>query len=224
MARYIRLRETIIILNISALQCDERCSNYSPCISTCTVETCDTLNQITQNKMCKEDNCIEGCEAKPCPEDHVYLNSSLLECVPRNACKVLCMEIDGVIYLEGDLMEGDDCYSCYCSRGKQICKGQPCTSLATEAPLVKMTTLQQTEEVLCVDGWSEWINQDTVFDKSKVTQKLTEIEPLPSSLIMVTYFFNVHFFNVIFCYVTVQVKIWWKMHHQKYERHPVPYC
>lgn len=113
----------------TAMQCDERCSQYSPCISTCPTETCDNLLVQKQlSKICSEDTCIEGCQTKQCPPDYVYSNSSLSECVPRNSCKVFCMEIDGVKYYEGDLIKEDDCHSCYCSRNQQICKGQPCTT------------------------------------------------------------------------------------------------
>lgn len=113
------------------MQCDERCSQYSPCISTCPTETCDNLlikNQLSTEN-CNEDTCIEGCESKPCPPGQVYLNSSLLECVPRNVCRVVCLEIEGVTYYEGDLIEQDDCHSCFCSRGKKTCKGQPCVTV-----------------------------------------------------------------------------------------------
>lgn len=120
------------ILYFSAIQCDERCATYSPCVSSCPQETCDNL--LLQNplsKLCKEDSCIEGCAPKPCPPDYVYMNSSLTECVPRNVCKPICLEINSIIYYEGDLMEGDDCHNCFCTRGKKTCKGQPCTTLPT---------------------------------------------------------------------------------------------
>lgn len=111
------------------MQCDERCSNYEPCISTCPIETCDnTMDHGQISKGCEKETCIEGCQVKPCASDFIYLNSSLLECVPRNICKPLCLEIKGVAYYEGDLMEKDDCHSCYCSRGKKQCQGQPCST------------------------------------------------------------------------------------------------
>lgn len=101
----------------SAIQCDQRCSQYSPCISTCPEETCDTVLMTEKiSKTCKEDTCIEGCNPKPCPSGSIYLNSTFLECVPRNVCKPICMEIEGKTYYEGDLIEEDDCHSCYCSR------------------------------------------------------------------------------------------------------------
>lgn len=43
------------------MQCDETCSNYSPCISACPVETCDnTLEYKQVTTMCNQDTCIEG--------------------------------------------------------------------------------------------------------------------------------------------------------------------
>lgn len=114
---------------ISAIQCDENCAKYSPCVSTCPIETCENLLvQSPMNKLCKEDVCIEGCQPKLCPHDHVFLNSSLSECVPRNVCKPVCLQIDDVTYFEGDLIEEDACHTCFCSRGKKSCKGSPCTT------------------------------------------------------------------------------------------------
>lgn len=170
----------------SAMQCDERCSNYSPCISTCPTETCDNLLTHGQlSKTCKEETCIEGCVPKPCAPGHIYLNSSFLECVPRNICRPACLEIDGVTYYEGDLVEGDECYSCYCSRGQKVCKGQPCSTVqvvTTKAP----TTHMLEQFVKCQSGWTQWINQDkanvlkTIFRKKK-----TDFEPLPTPLLLV---------------------------------------
>ncbi|XP_066254573.1 hemocytin [Euwallacea similis] len=161
------------------MQCDQRCAEYQPCISTCPHETCDNLMVNDKlSKSCSEDACIEGCSPKPCPPDHVYLNESYIECVPRNICKPICMEFEGVVYYEGDLMQEDDCHSCYCSRGEKICKGQPCSS--TEVP-VFATTVQQEQDVQCLDGWSAWINQDL---KEKFKIKLSDIEPLPSAIIL----------------------------------------
>jgi von Willebrand factor len=167
------------------MQCDERCSNYSPCISTCPTETCDNLLTHGQlSKTCKEETCIEGCVPKPCAPGHIYLNSSFLECVPRNICRPACLEIDGVTYYEGDLVEGDECYSCYCSRGQKVCKGQPCSTVqvvTTKAP----TTHMLEQFVKCQSGWTQWINQDkanvlkTIFRKKK-----TDFEPLPTPLLL----------------------------------------
>ncbi|EFA10333.2 hemocytin [Tribolium castaneum] len=160
------------------MQCDTRCSNYNPCVSTCPIETCDNL--LTQvGKNCKEETCIEGCEAKPCPPDHIYANSSMFECVPRNVCKPICAEIDGVTYFEGDLVEGDECYSCFCSRGQKVCKGQPCST--TPLP----TTHQLEQNMKCESGWSQWINQDKVKPtKTGLRKKQSDYEPLPTLLLL----------------------------------------
>lgn len=98
------------------MQCDQRCTTYSPCISTCPEETCDNILTNKQIlKTCNEDTCIEGCSPKPCPPGYIYTNSSLLECAPKNVCKPICLEVNNVTYYEGDLIEEDECHSCYCS-------------------------------------------------------------------------------------------------------------
>lgn len=124
------------------MQCDDHCTKYSPCISSCPIETCDNLLILNQlSKLCTEDACIEGCQPKPCPMGHVYLNSSLTDCVPRNTCKVFCMEIEGKIYYEGDLVEGDDCHSCFCSRGKKTCQGKPCLHIIVSTIILSLFVL-----------------------------------------------------------------------------------
>ncbi|KAF7263559.1 hypothetical protein GWI33_001874, partial [Rhynchophorus ferrugineus] len=171
--------------HLCPIQCDERCAKYSPCISTCPQETCDNLltnSKLTKN--CGEDTCVEGCNPKPCPPDQVYLNDSYIDCVPRNTCKPICMELDGVTYYEGDLVEEDDCHSCYCSRGEKICKGQPCTT--TEPTIFTTHQLEQVQQ--CVSGWTSWINQDRerIAKGNKKKKKLNDIEPLPTPLLLST--------------------------------------
>lgn len=138
------------------LQCNEEFSTYSPCISTCPRETCDNLIK-DGSRLCTEDTCVEGCQFKPCSEDQVYWNATYTECIPKSTCKTpFCAEINGVIYYEGDRVRGDDCQSCFCSRGKVTCKGEPCVTSG------------------CVDGWSKWINKNKAMYK-----KETDEEPLP---------------------------------------------
>jgi len=109
------------------MQCDPKCSHYSPCISACPVETCDNiLDQAKDDRMCKEDTCVEGCLIKECPENTIYFNDTYSECTPKAVCKPVCLEMDGVIYYEGDKIPKDDCQTCHCSRGKEICSGTPC--------------------------------------------------------------------------------------------------
>lgn len=157
------------------LQCDEQCSVYSPCISTCPRKTCDNLMTVKHGSyLCSEDTCVEGCLFKPCPEGQVYWNVSYTECTPKSTCKSpFCAEINGVTFYEGDRVSGDDCQSCFCSRGKVTCKGEPCTSTTSST-----VTVPQAEPQKCVDGWSMWINKDTAV-KGK---KSMDVEPLPDSM------------------------------------------
>lgn len=79
------------------MQCDVDCSMYTPCMSACPLETCEnsvTLKSLSH--LCSEDTCVEGCQPKGCPVDQVYKNDSLTECVPKETCKLFCMNIDGV--------------------------------------------------------------------------------------------------------------------------------
>nr|XP_034190302.1 hemocytin [Osmia lignaria] len=154
------------------IQCDEKCSSYSPCVTTCPRETCDNLMTLKdQSHLCSQDTCVEGCSTKSCPENQVYTNDSYTECVPKETCKSFCIEIEGVTYYEGDNVKSDDCQTCYCSRGKVLCKGEPCTTTAA-------STVPLEEPQKCVDGWTAWINQDPGI-KGK---KIKDIEPLPTLL------------------------------------------
>lgn len=156
------------------IQCDERCSTYSPCISTCPQETCDNLATHGDTlHLCTGDSCVEGCLPKPCPEGLVYRNTSYLECVPKATCKPLCMEIDGITYFEGDKVKGDDCQTCFCSRGKIVCKGEECSHETTLSPTVPMDSYHK-----CIDGWTTWLNRDKPVEE----KKYTDIEPLPNSI------------------------------------------
>lgn len=150
-------------------QCDEEFGTYSPCVSTCPRETCDNLMTVKDGShLCAEDTCVEGCRYKGCPVGQVYWNDTYAECTSKSMCKTpFCTEIDGVTYYEGDRVRGDDCQSCFCSRGKVTCKGEPCTT-------GKPVTVSQIEPQKCIDGWSKWINQDKAMRK-----KTVEVEPLP---------------------------------------------
>lgn len=77
-------------------------------------------------------------------------------------------------YYEGDNVKNDDCQTCYCSRGKVLCKGEPCTTTAA-------STVPLEEPQKCIDGWTAWINQDPAI-KGK---KIKDIEPLPTILDLV---------------------------------------
>ncbi|XP_046603352.1 hemocytin isoform X1 [Neodiprion virginianus] len=156
------------------MQCDEDCSTYSPCVSTCPRETCDNIFILGDNShLCSLDSCVEGCLPKPCPEGKIYQNSSYSECVPKASCKPVCMVIDGVTYYEGDQIESDDCHSCYCSRSKKTCQGQPCPTTPESIPTIPME-----EKHECISGWTTWINRDLPVKGKKVS----DVEPLPSTL------------------------------------------
>lgn len=156
------------------LQCDERCSVYSPCVSTCPRKTCDNLMTVKHGShLCTEDTCVEGCSFKPCPEGQVYLNASYIDCVPKSTCRIpFCAEINGVTVYEGDRVSGDDCQSCFCSHGKVTCKGERCTGTTPTT----ITVFHENREK-CVDGWSAWINKN----KSPAVKgkKFLDVEPLP---------------------------------------------
>ncbi|XP_043259225.1 hemocytin isoform X1 [Colletes gigas] len=153
------------------MQCNEKCSTYSPCVSTCPRETCDNLMILKdQSHLCSQDTCVEGCSVKTCSNGEVYSNDSYTECVPREVCKIPCIEINGVTYYEGDSVSNDDCQACFCSRGKVLCKGEPCTTVLSTVPLE--------EPQKCVDGWSVWLNQDPAIKGRKIKDR----EPLPSHL------------------------------------------
>lgn len=59
---------------------------------------------------------FSGCKIKPCGEEEIYLNNTFTECVPKSVCKHVCLERDGITYYEGDLIDGDECSTCHCSR------------------------------------------------------------------------------------------------------------
>ena len=51
----------LLFIFFIAIQCDEKCSHYSPCVQTCPKQTCD--NYIIHkkfNQLCSEDACVEG--------------------------------------------------------------------------------------------------------------------------------------------------------------------
>lgn len=70
------------------------------------------------------------------------------------------------------------------SREEKVCKGQPCT---TEAPEV-FTTHQMEQISQCKPGWTVWLNQDKgSFTKTKKRTKKKEIEPLPTTTLLVSF-------------------------------------
>ncbi|XP_069683352.1 hemocytin isoform X2 [Periplaneta americana] len=165
------------------VQCDEKCSHYSPCVQTCPKETCD--NYLFYNKLnhlCSEEPCVEGCEVTPCPSGKVYNNATSPECVPVASCKTFCMKVNGVTYYEGDVMEEDECHKCTCSHQKKVCIGVSCappTTLPTTlTPEITVpSTLPPNIERECRSGWSTWLSRDNQKDNP-----VTDTEALPTSL------------------------------------------
>lgn len=80
-----------------------------------------------------------------------------------------------VTYYEGDTVNSDNCQTCFCSRGKVLCKGEPCTT--TFVP----TTVLWDEAQRCIEGWTAWINQDQAIKG----RKIKDVEPLPTLLDLV---------------------------------------
>lgn len=136
--------------------------------------------------MCVEDTCVEGCQLKPCPDGEIYQNDSYASCVPQSQCRPVCLELDGKLYFEGDQTRSDNCQTCHCSKGKEVCIGAPCTApsiLPDHGPAFKLDDAQ----VDCKSGWSEWINQDKLSDNAKSEKnnmKTGDIEPLPSDFLL----------------------------------------
>lgn len=165
-----------------AMQCDPHCSEYKSCISACPIETCDNiLDQAQHQRMCVEDTCVEGCQLKPCPFGEIYQNNSHTNCVPKSLCRSVCIELNGKEYFEGDQTRSDDCQTCHCSKGKEVCIGAPCTPPAPPTPAAfKLDDAQ----IKCKTGWTEWLNQDKLGADVKADEvkdmKVGDVEPLPT--------------------------------------------
>ncbi|XP_035218784.1 SCO-spondin-like, partial [Stegodyphus dumicola] len=130
------------------IQCEE-CATYESCIPSCPKMTCE--NELIYGKIkeaCTFDFCVEGCNPKPCPEGQIYNNGREYKCVPQVDCVAPCMEINGVLYNEGDRITDpkvtDSCQSCHCRRGSIHCVGEPCVKEQPQACLQ--------------GGWTPWMN------------------------------------------------------------------
>ncbi|XP_078460294.1 mucin-5AC-like [Lampetra planeri] len=104
------------------MQCGHCPMEYSACTSACP-KTCKNAmfyNDILSN--CK-DSCVEGCA---CPDGYV-LDESEKSCVKEDEC-VFCIIVAGIKYKEGAVIPtmSDKCHTCYCSKGRIHCLGQPC--------------------------------------------------------------------------------------------------
>ncbi|KAA0190908.1 hypothetical protein HAZT_HAZT005302, partial [Hyalella azteca] len=91
------------------MQCDETCEHYEPCIPTCGTSTCDTLLAPT-SPTCVDATCVEGCARDVCPPGHVHKSASDKSCVPAVDCDKKCLEEEGKVFMEGDVMSEDDCH------------------------------------------------------------------------------------------------------------------
>ena len=125
-----------MLLKRLALQCNEECSSYTSCMSTCPPVTCD--NPFGSSALCSGDACVEGkyhfeihsippyelllsikffslgCQPRACPRGQIHRSAKELSCMPISDCRsALCMVVDGVMYAEGDVMERDACHAWY---------------------------------------------------------------------------------------------------------------
>nr|XP_014086275.2 hemocytin [Bactrocera oleae] len=168
------------------MQCDPHCAEYKACTPACAVETCDNfLDQGMTERMCNQENCIEGCFIKPCDEGMIYLNDTYKECVPKADCKPVCMIRDGKTYYEGDVTYTDDCATCRCSKKKEVCSGVKCKEPLTTTERPSNSVLDSTTphaygtdtQPQCVRGWTHWFDNDG--DATGKIVRLNDEEKLP---------------------------------------------
>ncbi|XP_050428341.1 hemocytin-like [Adelges cooleyi] len=159
--------------------CPIQCENgtaYESCISPCSFKSCDDFLSRT-TELCDRKLCVEGCIRPHCPQGQVYLNVSSKICVPINSCKIPCkVEGSDELFNEGDIVFEDKCHTCYCSRNKKICKGQPCVQ--TFEPEIVLTTPSYVIPVVesqCLSGWSVWIKRSHENNGTN-----SGFQPLPS--------------------------------------------
>lgn len=168
------------------MQCDPHCAEYKACTPACAVETCDNfLDQGMTERMCNQENCIEGCFIKPCDEGMIYLNDTYKECVPKADCKPVCMIRDGKTYYEGDVTYIDDCATCRCSKKKEVCSGVKCKEPLTTTERPSNSIFDSTTphaygtdtQPKCVRGWTRWFDKDG--DATGKIVRLNDEEKLP---------------------------------------------
>ncbi|XP_055937840.1 hemocytin-like [Argiope bruennichi] len=131
------------------IQCEE-CATYDSCIPSCPKKTCENEYRYGRiEEACSNDFCVEGCNPKPCPAGQIYNNEVEYKCIPEVDCVVPCLEVNGVIYNEGDrvtdLEVADPCQSCHCHRGSIQCTGSRCVKQEPLRPCLKT-------------GWTPWMN------------------------------------------------------------------
>ncbi|VVC41699.1 Hypothetical protein CINCED_3A025143 [Cinara cedri] len=153
------------------IQC-ENGTSYNSCIPRCSQKSCDDYATLSVGS-CDDKFCIEGCaKGNNCPYGQVYENSTSNVCVPKNKCKIPC-KIEGIdrLFSDGDVVIEDSCHSCFCSRNKKVCKGQPCDTTSTSTTTTTTTTttskpiLDQSKNKTCSNGWSAWIHVNRLHSK-----------------------------------------------------------
>ncbi|XP_070069456.1 hemocytin-like [Drosophila takahashii] len=161
------------------MQCDTHCSDYSACTPACPPETCDNLlDQGDAARLCHHENCVEGCQVKPCPLNHIYLNDSYSTCVPRTDCKPVCLVRNDITYFEGDITYTDECATCRCSKKKEVCSGKPCppTTTTVKPPTTGTEDPKDPFGKYCVNGWTRWLDRGSSLGGIN----LNDLEPLPN--------------------------------------------
>uniref|UniRef100_A0A481MQJ2 Hemolectin n=1 Tax=Nipponaphis monzeni TaxID=196483 RepID=A0A481MQJ2_9HEMI len=152
--------------NMCPMQC-ENGTLYDSCIPRCSQKSCEDYEY--QTALCDDTFCIEGCSKDHCPPGQVYINSTSEVCISKHKCKIPC-KIEGIdkVFNDGDVVVEDSCHSCFCSRNRKVCKGQPCPTTITTTTVTTSTTTtirpvsektnNKTIKYSCSDGWSAWIN------------------------------------------------------------------
>ncbi|KAK6627245.1 hypothetical protein RUM44_009722 [Polyplax serrata] len=144
--------------HLCPMQCSAG-SDYHSCISTCPPKSCK--NRHHQHPIlfdaCSREPCVEGCQKPICEPGYVLIDDNSISCVPITTCKSACLTVNNVTYLEGDIMESDDCHSCYCSRHRKICLGMPCPKYSsTQVPASTDVNIEvitpSTSLPVCPDG------------------------------------------------------------------------
>ena len=52
-----------------------------------------------------------GCAKDVCPASQVHKSATDLDCVPKADCEKKCMEVEGEMFMEGDIITQDDCHT-----------------------------------------------------------------------------------------------------------------
>eukprot|EP00095_Tigriopus_kingsejongensis_P005171 maker-scaffold237_size242172-snap-gene-1.26 protein:Tk05171 transcript:maker-scaffold237_size242172-snap-gene-1.26-mRNA-1 annotation:"Hemocytin" len=169
------------------MQCNSK-SSYSSCIATCPPKSCQNLhNYKAVTLFCPQEPCVEGwylnlslvgCLPNSCPhQGEIFTSDQDFTCLKPTNCRVKCMQrADGSWVYEGEVVERDDCRTCFCSRGKQRCSGSQCgfdgngywNQTQTNSTITTVISNSSTSidkngtnaEVIltCTQGWTGWIN------------------------------------------------------------------